>query len=77
MSIVLFYDEKKQIMAKVGDKTCPMGELFLGLMFANDNQIHELLGETQPEVIVEGDSAELVEAKKQSDEILASYYNKK
>ena len=74
MVIKLYFSENKKIMCKIGEKEEPAGGLALGLMLGNADDLKKVLGETKPEIEIEGTDPDLVQTKVQLDEMLNALY---
>ena len=75
MTIKLYLNEKNKIMAKIGDKDYQAGEISLAVMLGKPEDVKRELGETKPDIEIEGSDPKLVDAKKEFDNLLEMFYN--
>ena len=77
MEIKLFYDDKHKPMARVKDKVYHASELSFALILLDEKQLKEQFGDTQPSIVIEGESDDVLDkAKIDYDAMLTTLYNK-
>ena len=74
VTVNIFYDEKKQILFKVGGEKGLLSELGLAMMFGDTEQIRRILGKTRPEVEIAEDDEKLKKSAEDFNLLLDAFY---